>query len=137
MKEIWQKSFQPSYVRPDGVLVLNDKDIPRPEGFSLDSRYRSTIVFPPKSRAGDHVHNVRQELFVGFGADMQLLIEDSQSKEVKVFEMDPSKHGGLCVAFFIEIGTPHAVRNVGPEIGILVELASHPQEKVDYRIVLE
>ena len=134
MIKIWQKSFSPSYLKQDGVTVLNDKDISLPEGFVADPKLRSNVIFPSNTRAGDHYHNKREEVFVGFGEGMRLLVEDPKTKETKNFEMDPSKNGGECVAFYMAIGLPHAVRNIGPGIGFLVELASSEQEKVDYKI---
>lgn len=134
MKEIWQKKFSPSYVTSGGVIVLNDETIPLPPEFTPDPKLRSTVVFPPNTRAGDHFHQQRQELFVGFGKGMQLLIENPETKTSQVFFMDPSKNGGLCVAFFIPFGIPHAVRNLGPDSGVIVELADQPQEKVDYKL---
>lgn len=134
MKEIWQKKFRPSYVRPDGVIVLDDETIPLPPGFTPDPNLRSTVVFPPNTRAGDHFHNQRQELFVGFGKGMQLLIEDPETKTPQIFFMGISKNDNLCVAFFVPAGLPHAVRNLGPDSGILIELADHLKEKVEHKV---
>lgn len=134
MIEIWKKQFDATYIRQDGVIVLNDADIPLPEGFKVDLKFRSNILFPPNSRAGDHFHSIREEVFVGFGAGMQLLIEDPDNHESKIFDIDPSKNGGKYVAFWIQTKIPHAVRNNGPEVGYLIEFASHPQEKTDYPV---
>ena len=134
MIKVWQKSFSPSYIRQDGVIVLNDKDIPLPEGFVADPKLRSSVIFPPGTRAGDHYHIKREEVFVGFGEGMELLIEDLETKEEKTFKMDPKFNGSECVVFYMTTGLPHAVRNIAPGYGFLIELASHPQEKVDYKV---
>lgn len=139
MKEIWQMKFPPSYIRPDGVIVLNDGTIPLPPNFTPNPDLRSTVVFPPNSRAGDHFHQERQELFVGFGKGMQLVIENPETKQPQIFfmdssEIDSSENDRLCVAFLVPAGVPHTVRNLGPDRGFLIELADRPQEKVDYKI---
>lgn len=83
---IWSRQFNASYIREDGVIVVNDADIPLPEGFAHDPRLRSSVIFPPHTRAGDHYHNKRHEVFVGFGEGMELLVEDRDSKQVEVFK---------------------------------------------------
>lgn len=65
---------------------------------------------------------------------MQLLVEDPDDHKTRVFNMDPSKNEGKYVAFWIQTKIPHAVRNIGPEIGYLIEFANHPQEKTDHKI---
>ena len=45
-----------------------------------------------------------------------------------------TKSGKSLTVFFIPAGLPHAVRNIGPDIGFLIEFADHPQEKVDYKL---
>ena len=134
MGELWRQQFSASYIRSDDVVVLNDADIPFPEGFISNAKLRSNVIFPPNSRAGDHYHKIREEVFVGFGTGLQLLIESPSTHEVRIFDMDPGKNNGQCVAFGIPAGLPHAVRNLGPDSGFLIEFASHPQEKVDHRI---
>lgn len=134
MKEIWKKEFSASYIRQDEVIVLNDKDIPLPESFINNPKLRSNVIFPPETRAGDHYHNEREEVFVGFGEGMELLVEDPKSKKIETFKMDPSKNSGRCVVFYMTAGLPHAVRNIGSGSGFLIEFASFPQEKVDYKI---
>ena len=134
--KVWQKKFEATYIREDGLLVLNDGDIPLPEGYVPDSSLRSNVIFSPGVRGGDHYHTKREEVFVGFGDGMELLVEDPKTKKVQVFKMDPKHNGGKCVVFWMQVGMPHAVRNVGAENGYLIEFASHPQEKVDYKVGL-
>lgn len=137
MVRVWRKKFYLTYKLKNGVIVLYDRDVPLPRNFSPDPKLRSTVVFPPNTRAGDHYHTKREEVFIGFGEGMQLLIEDPRTRKVQIFDMDPSKNNGKCVAFWIETNTPHAVRNTGDKPGYLLEFASHPPEKVDYEISLE
>lgn len=138
MTEIWQQRFSPTYTKNEGrIKVLNDVDVPRPENFKPDPNCRSTVVFDPGERAGDHYHQQRNELFVGIGAGMQLLVEAPATKQWKIYTMNPVEDNGHLTVFFISAGLPHAVRNIGPEIGFLIEFADHPQEKVDYRLSID
>lgn len=138
MTEIWQQKFSPTYTKNEGkIKVLNDADVPRPENFKPDSNCRSTVVFDPGERAGDHYHNQRNELFVGIGAGMQLLVEDQGTKQGKIYAMNPVEGNGQLTVFYIPAGLPHAVRNMGPGIGFLIEFADHPQEKVDYKLAID
>lgn len=135
MTEIWEQRFSPTYTKNEGrIKVLNDVDVPRPKNFKPDSNFRSTVVFDPGERAGDHYHQQRNELFVGIGVGMQLLIEDQVTKEGKIYAMNPAEGDGKLAVFFIPAGLPHAVRNIGPGIGFLIEFADLPQEKVDYKL---
>jgi mannose-6-phosphate isomerase-like protein (cupin superfamily) len=135
--DIWNKQFNASYTREDGVVVLNDKDIPLPDGFAHDPGLRSSVMFPPHTRAGDHYHSRRHEVFVGFGEGMELMVEDRETKEVKVFKMDPVFNQGKCVVFWMKPGMPHTVRNGGNIPGYLIEFASSEPEKVEYVIKAE
>lgn len=138
MTEIWQQQFSPTYTKNEGkIKVLNDADVPRPKNFKPDSNCRSTVVFDPGERAGDHYHQQRNELFVGIGAGMQLLVEDQATKQGKIYTMNPVEGNGQLTVFYIPVGLPHAVRNIGPGIGFLIEFADHPQEKVDYRLLTD
>lgn len=138
MTEIWQQKFSPTYTKNEGkIKVLNDADVPRPENFKPDSNCRSTVIFDPGERAGDHYHQQRNELFVGIGVGMQLLIEDQTTKKRKIYPMNPAEGNGRLVVFYIPAGLPHAVRNVGPGIGFLIEFADRPQEKVDYKLAVK
>lgn len=132
--KIWQQCFKASYIRSDGVVVVHDEDIPLPEGFVPDAGLRSNVIFPPHTRAGDHYHSRRHEVFVGFGVGMELLVEDRETKEVKVFKMDPVLNQDRCVVFWMKPGMPHAVRNGGSSPGYLIELASSGPEKVEYQV---
>jgi hypothetical protein len=96
---IWYKRFNPTYVRADGVRVLKDSDIPLPDGFVPVATERAQVMFPPGTRAGDHFHQKREEVFVGFGEGMELLVEDPESKEVKVWPMGPEKNEGKLTCF--------------------------------------
>lgn len=138
MAEVWQQKFSPTYTKNEGkIKVLNDADVPRPENFKPDSNCRSTVVFDPGERAGDHYHNQRNELFVGIGAGMQLLVEDQGTKQGKIYAMNPVEGNGQLTVFYIPAGLAHAVRNIGPGTGFLIEFADHPQEKVDYKLVID
>lgn len=132
MKKIWIQKFDPTYTRQDGLLVLNDQSIPLPPGFTPDPQFRSTVIFPSGARGGDHYHKIRQEVFVGFGEDLKLIIEDPQTKDNQTFMMDPSHHQGKLVALWMEPGLPHAVVNTGPTNALLIEFADHAQESVPY-----
>jgi hypothetical protein len=131
---IWQQQFEATYIREDGLLVLNDQDIPLPEGYAPNPQLRSNVIFPPNARGGDHVHIIREEVFVGFGEGMELLVEDPVTKKVLSFLMDPVHNKGMCTAYYMQTGMPHAVRNVGSKPGYLIELASHPQESKPYPV---
>lgn len=135
--QIWHKQFNASYIREDGLVVLNDKDIPLPEGFVNDTQFRSNIIFPVNARGGDHIHTIREEVFVGFGEGMQLLVEDPQTHQVELFHMDPSHNQGQCTVYWMQVGIPHAVRNIGPTNGFLIEFASHPQESTKHIVRYE
>lgn len=99
-------------------MILDDNDIPLPEGFISDLKLRSNVIFPTETRAGDHYHNKREEVFVGFGEGMELLVENPGIKKAEIFKMDPKYNEGKCVAFYMNTGLPHAVRNVGPGNGV-------------------
>lgn len=137
MFTIWQQTFVPTYIRADGIINLNDVDIPLPKGFAPDPKLRSNVIFPPGTRAGDHYHTKREELFVGFGHGMQLLIEDPDTKEAEVYPMDPAKNDDQCIAFLVRKNTPHAIINKADTPGFLIELATHPPEKIDYRVSID
>ena len=137
MKQVWIQKFNPTFIRADGIVVISDETIPLPVGFRPDSRLRSTSIFPSHTRAGDHYHQKRTEVFVGLGAGMQLLIENPDDNQVKKYWMDPSKNEGMWVAFGVEPGLPHAVINVSETEGVLLELANVALEKVDRRIEVD
>jgi hypothetical protein len=46
---------------------------------------------------------------VGFGVGLELVVEDPDSKEVKMFKMDPTFYDGNCVSFWMKPYVPHAV----------------------------
>jgi quercetin dioxygenase-like cupin family protein len=138
MIEVWQQQFFPTYTKNEGkIKVLNDIDVPRPENFKPDQNFRSTVVFDSGERAGDHYHQIRNELFVGIGSGMQLLIEDLATKQGAVYNMNPVEGDGQLIVFYIPAGVPHAVRNLGPGNGFLIEFADHLQEKVDYKLSID
>ena len=134
MTSIWSKLFNATYVKEDGLVVLNDATIPIPDGFINDSSQRSTVIFPPNSRGGDHVHTIRHELFVGFGSGLTLFIEDPSTKERQRLQMDPPNAKNQHIVFWLQPGIPHAVQNLGNTIACLIELASHPQESNPYKL---
>jgi len=129
--------FPPTYIKANGIISLKEADIPLPSGFKPLESERASIFFPPQSRAGDHYHKKRSELFVGFGEGMEILIESEATGEVSVFQMDPSHNDSNAVAFYIPPGTPHAVRNIGEQPGFLLELADHTYEKVEHRLSVD
>lgn len=134
IENIWYQKFQPKFIKNNGWLILNDADIPYPPQFKPDQKYRSNVVFPPGGRGGDHYHSTREEVFVGLGTGMTLIIEDPDIKKTQEFHMDPSFHTQQCISFWIPSNLPHAVENRGDDTGFLVELASHKQEKVEYKL---
>lgn len=131
---VWKKRFEASYRREDGLVVLHDADVPLPDDFEYDTVHRSNVVLPPGARGGDHYHQEREEVFVGFGEGLELLVEDPQTKNLQVFKMDPKHNDGKCVAFWMQTGMPHAVRNTSETTGYLLEFASAPQETVPYPV---
>lgn len=137
MKPIWHEKFSPTYTKENGLIVLHDQDIPKPDHVTFNPNVRSNVILPPGARAGDHVHSVRYELFVGFGNGIELLIEDPKTKKITIFNMEPSRNNSQCVAFLVEPGTPHAIRNTSDAPAYVIEFASHPQERKDYKIAIE
>lgn len=122
--KIWKKEFSPTYKLENGVLVLDDIDIPLPPGFKSVPKLRSTVIFPPHSRAGDHFHARTRELFIGFGKGMQIIFADPKTNKVQAFNMDPEYHKGKLVVYQAALGVPHAVLNTSESIGCLIEFTS-------------
>lgn len=131
---VWQQHFKPSYIRSDGLAVIHDVNIPRLDTFTSDANEKSTVILPSEARGGDHLHRVREELFVGLGKGLVLYLENPVTKEQVWYDMDISAETGQCTVFHIPTGLAHAVHNHGKDLAILIEFATHPQEKEPYKI---
>ena len=121
--------FKPTYVREDGLTVINDSSIEFPKDFVV--KVRSVVVFPPGSKGGNHKHP-RVEIFYSAGDLTFVYLDESEQKHE--ISMAPEKENYKL--FIVPSFLPHAVVNKTDKDLILMEYANEEQhDKVEIEII--
>lgn len=109
-------------------------DTRKPYVTRFDNRYSYIVLFKKqKAVAGNHYHNVKQELFTPLSGKFMIFLEDIKTKKKERILMDANSHEMI----YIHAGIAHAVR--AEESGaILFVAATSPgleEDEIPYKLI--
>ena len=120
------------YSQPVRELIINyDERFPFVDGFVV--RYSYSVHFLEKDNvAGNHYHERKGELFIPILGDMEVTLEDIQSKGQETIILKSSEHPIMSVP----TGVAHKVRALEAGAVLLVLATSHAadEDEIDYKI---
>ena len=103
------------------LRVLFDKRFPLIEGF--EPQYMYSVSFDEAgNEAGNHYHQKKSELFYVVSGNFDVYMEDPNSKEREVINLDSKEHK----TFYVKAGIAHKVRaNIEGSVLLVVATASN------------
>lgn len=114
------------------LCVLWDARVPLIKGYENKYMYTNTF-FNKGVSAGNHYHNIKQELFVAIAGDFIVTLEDIVTKENEQIKMGEGDNTIL----YVPTGIAHAV-TANSKNAILLVIASSPAlrgDEVPYKLV--
>ncbi|MFC1722851.1 WxcM-like domain-containing protein [Nanoarchaeota archaeon] len=101
--------------------------------FKFDVKFSYISKFLEKDNvAGNHYHNIKQEILIPLQGSFDFTLEDVQTKEREVIPLNADDHK----AIYIKTGISHSVRSK-EDTGILLVLASNNSrvdDEVEYEV---